>query len=149
MKEKTSSRSAFSYVKHEVMSGHSAKSVCVVYDVRKAPIHNLLIPFRKLEVLNGKPHIQKGVKRFAVVWSHQLTSDLKRCSLCLEMLALVKSESCFGAYVCHRRPAGLHHDQRSCEMFVCHRGHYVGLSRCRLVGSCVLRGKDFFTQAYM
>ena len=25
----------------------------------------------------------------------------------LEMLALVESESCFGAYVCHKRPAGL------------------------------------------
>ena len=31
-----------------------------------------------------------------------------------EMLALVESESSFGAYVCHRRPAGLHSDQRSC-----------------------------------
>ena len=30
------------------------------------------------------------------------------------MLALVQSESSFGAYVCHRRPAGLHSDQRSC-----------------------------------
>ena len=28
----------------------------------------------------------------------------------LEMLALVESESNFGAYVCHRRPAGLHSD---------------------------------------
>ena len=32
-----------------------------------------------------------------------------------EMLALVQSESSFGAYVCHRRPAGLHSDQRSCQ----------------------------------
>ena len=30
-------------------------------------------------------------------------------------------------------------------MHVCHRGHYEGLSRCRLVGSCVLPGEDFFT----
>ena len=29
-------------------------------------------------------------------------------------------------------------------MYVCHRGHYEGLSRCRLVGSCVLLGEDFF-----
>ena len=29
-------------------------------------------------------------------------------------------------------------------MYVCHRGHYVGLSRCRLVGSCVLPGENFF-----
>ena len=42
------------------------------------------------------------------VWSHQLTTDLKRCLLFLGMLALVESESCFGAYVCNRRPAGLH-----------------------------------------
>ena len=28
----------------------------------------------------------------------------------LEMLALVESESSFGAYVCHRRPVGLHRD---------------------------------------
>ena len=33
-----------------------------------------------------------------------------------EMLALVVSESSFGAYVCHRRPAGLHRDQRSCQV---------------------------------
>ena len=41
-----------------------------------------------------------------------------------EMLALVQSESSFGAYVCHRRPAGLHSDQRSCfrnlERFTVH-----------------------------
>ena len=30
-------------------------------------------------------------------------------------------------------------------MRVCRRGHYEGLSRCRLVGSCVLPGEDFFT----
>ena len=30
-------------------------------------------------------------------------------------------------------------------VYVCYRGHYEGLSRCRLVGSCVLPGKDFFT----
>ena len=28
---------------------------------------------------------------------------------------------------------------------VCHRGTVGGLSRCRLVGSCVLPGEDFFT----
>ena len=27
---------------------------------------------------------------------------------------------------------------------VCHRGHYEGLSRCRLVGACVLPNKNFF-----
>ena len=32
----------------------------------------------------------------------------------LEMLALVESESSFGAFVCHRRPAGFHGDQPSC-----------------------------------
>ena len=30
------------------------------------------------------------------------------------MLTLVLSQSIFGAYVCHTRPAGLHRDQRSC-----------------------------------
>ena len=30
--------------------------------------------------------------------------------------------------------------EREC---VCHRGHYEGLSRCRLVGSCVLPGENF------
>ena len=67
-----------------------------------------------------------------------------------EMLARVQSESSFGAYVCQRRPAGLHSDWRSCAcLCVCHRGHYVGLSRCRLVGSCVLPGENFFTLADM
>ena len=30
-----------------------------------------------------------------------------------------------------------------------HRGHYEGLSRCQLVGSCVLPGENFFKKAYM
>ena len=38
--------------------------------------------------------------------------NLYRGEFAVEMLALVESESerCFGAYVCHRRPAGLHSD---------------------------------------
>ena len=32
---------------------------------------------------------------------------------------------------------------------VCHRGTVGGLSRCRLVGRCMLPGEDFFTEAYM
>ena len=31
------------------------------------------------------------------------------------------------------------------SVYVCHRGHMGGMSRCRLVGSCVLPGEDFFT----
>ena len=30
-------------------------------------------------------------------------------------------------------------------VYLCHRSHNEGLSRCRLVGSCVLPGEDFFT----
>ena len=62
-----------------------------------------------------------------------------------EMLALVESESSFGAYVGHRRPG----DSTATSDLV--RCMYVtlvavkGLSRCRLVGSCVLPGEDFFT----
>ena len=48
-----------------------------------------------------------------------------------EMLALVESESSFGAYVCHRRPGGslATSDLVRCMcvcMCVCHRGHYGG-----------------------
>ena len=32
-------------------------------------------------------------------------------------------------------------------MCVCHRGHYEGLSSCRLVGGRVLPGENFFTYA--
>ena len=68
-----------------------------------------------------------------------------------EMLALVESESSFGAYACHRRPGG---SLATSDLVgvcvcvyvcVCHRGTVGGLSRCRLVGSCVLPGEDFFT----
>ena len=77
------------------------------------------------------------------VWSYQVTSDLRDVYF-LDMhtsLALVVSESSFCVYVCLRRPAGLHRDERSCG---CHDGHYKVLSRCRLVGSCVLLGENFF-----
>ena len=46
-------------------------------------------------------------------------------------------------FVSNRRPAGLHRDEWSCKVYVCHRGHYEGLSRCRLVGSCVLSWRKF------
>ena len=42
-----------------------------------------------------------------------------------------------------RRPATLL-DVCVC-VCVCHRGHMGGMSRCRLVGSCVLPGEDLFT----
>ena len=50
------------------------------------------------------------------VWSYPLTSDLRDVYF-LDMhscLAMVVSESSFGVYVCLRRPAGLHRNQRSC-----------------------------------
>ena len=74
-----------------------------------------------------------------------------------ELLALVESESesNFGAYVCHRRPGGSLATSDlvgvcMCVcvyvcMCVCHRGTVGGLSRRRLVGTCVLPVEDFFT----
>ena len=51
-------------------------------------------------------------------WSHQLTSDPKSCLLFWKYLQCrVMSESSFGAYVCHRRPEGLHRHQRL--LYVC------------------------------
>ena len=44
--------------------------------------------------------------------SYQLTSDLKRCLLFFEFLAVVVSECSFGADVCLRRPAGFHRKER-------------------------------------
>ena len=48
---------------------------------------------------------------------------------------------------CHARPwaEGLHRRLIGVWMYVCHRGYYQGLSRCRLVGSCVLPSENFFT----
>ena len=63
----------------------------------------------------------------------------------LTWLAMVVSESNFGAYVCLRRRAGLHRDERSCQVYVCHHGHFKALSRCRLVGRSVRPGENFFT----
>ena len=62
------------------------------------------------------------------------------------MLALVESESSFGAYVCHRRPGGSLATSDLVGVCVCVIvAHVGGLSRCRLVGSCVVPGEDFFT----
>ena len=63
----------------------------------------------------------------------------------LNMLAVVVSESSFGAYVCLTRPAGLHRDKRSCQVYVCHCGHCKALSRCRLVGICLRLGEKNFS----
>ena len=64
----------------------------------------------------------------------------------LEMLALVEWESSFGAYVCHRRPGGSIAMSDLVGVCMCVIvAHVGGLSRCRLVGSCVLPGEDFFT----
>ena len=84
-------------------------------------------------------------------------------------LQLVESESSFGAYVCHRRPGGsaatsvlvgvcmcvcVYVCVCVCVcvcmcvcvcVCVCHHGTVGGLSRCRLVGTCVLPVEDFFT----
>ena len=62
-----------------------------------------------------------------------------------EMLALVQSEGSFGAFVFHRRPAGLQATSDLVGVCVSSRSLWGGLSRCRLVGSCVLPGEDFFT----
>ena len=66
-----------------------------------------------------------------------------------EMLALVESETSFGADVCHRRPGGslaISDLVRCVCVCVCVIvAHVGGLSRCPLVGSCVLPGEDFFT----
>ena len=62
-----------------------------------------------------------------------------------EMLALVQSESSFGAFVFHRRPAGL---QATSHLVRCHHGHFKVLSGSRLVhvGSCVRPGKSFSSE---
>ena len=74
--------------------------------------------------------------------SHQLTSDLKRCLLFRKCLrwssrkAVSVPTSVVGGLGASQRPAIL--------SGVCHRGHYMALSRRRLVGSCVRLGKNFF-----
>ena len=66
-----------------------------------------------------------------------------------EIVALVESENSFGAYVCHRRPGGSMATSLlvgvCVYVCVCDRGTVGGLSRCRLVGTCVLPVEDFFT----
>ena len=81
--------------------------------------------------------------------AHQLTYDLKRCLLFRKCLRFFESEikavfvptSVIGGLGAPWRPAIL----LDVCMYVCHRGHHEGLSRCRLVGSCVLPGENSFT----
>ena len=77
--------------------------------------------------------------------AHQLTYDLKRCVLFRKCLRFFESESSFGAYVCHRRPGGSMATSHLVRCVCVIVAHVDGLSRCRLVGSCVLPGEDFFT----
>ena len=54
------------------------------------------------------------------------------------MLALVVSERSFSAYVCHKRPAGLHRDKRSCILagLLCTTQRWRGL--IRVVHTCAV-----------
>ena len=79
--------------------------------------------------------------KYTRVWSYQLTIWPQEMFTFWICFAMVVSESSFGAYVCLRRPAGLHRDERFCGS---HDGHYKALSRCWLVGSCVLPGENIF-----
>ena len=65
-----------------------------------------------VEIRDAK-HVHRCRWRSTWVWSHQLTSDLRDVHF-LEMLTMVVSENSFGAYVCPRRPVGLHRDSGSC-----------------------------------
>ena len=57
-KENTFSHSVFSYVMHEVMSGHSAKSVCI--RCQEGPIHDLLISIHKTRGFEWQTAHTKG-----------------------------------------------------------------------------------------
>ena len=52
-------------------------------------------------------HVDRRRWRSILVWSRQLTSDLMRCFLFWKCLHWSSLKVVFGAYVCHRRPAGL------------------------------------------
>ena len=81
------------------------------YDVRKAPVHDLLLNFHSETVTRDSewqtPHSKGcqenccGLVPSTDLWPQEMVTFF-------EMLALVESESSFGAYVCQRRPAGLH-----------------------------------------
>ena len=76
------------------------------------------------------------------VWLHQLTADLKRCLLfwiCLQWSCIKEVSVPSFVVGCLRVPP-----RRALLSGVCHRGHYKALSRCRLVGSCVCPGENFF-----
>ena len=64
-----------------------------------------------VEILDVK-HVDQCSWRSTPVWSHQMTSDLKRCLLFWKCLQVVVSERSFGASVLNGRPAGLHRDRR-------------------------------------
>ena len=71
--------------------------------------------FSHLACLNRQTTSQKQ-PRGVHVSNLRVTYETVRCLLfgiCLDMLAMVVSESSFGAYVCLTRPAGLHRDERS------------------------------------
>ena len=59
-----------------------------------------------------------------------------------EMLALVESESSFGAYVCHGRPGGCTATSDLVDVTM-----VTALSRRRLVGSCVRPGENFLRRS--
>ena len=63
--------------------------------------------------------------------------------LVLAVIWTAKEENC-DALSGHRSGASQTIIRCVC-VFLCHRGHYKALSRCRLVGSCVLPGENFFT----
>ena len=70
-----------------------------------------MISFEFWVEIHDAEHVDRCSCKYTRVWSYQLTSEMFTF---LDMLALVVSESNFGAYVCLRRPARLHRNERSC-----------------------------------
>ena len=93
-------------------------------------------------------HVDRCSWKYTRVWSCQLTSDLKRRLLFWKRLqwSCLKAVSVPTFVLGGLRGSTTTSAERLLSG-VGHRGHYEGLSRCRLVGSCMLPGKKFFTLA--
>ena len=120
------------------------------YDIRKLPIHDLLISIHKTRGFEWQTAHTKRVSRESLwfdrinrltdLWPQEMFTSFWKCFRWSSLKVVLVPTSVIRGL----RGSTATSNLVRC-MCGCHRGHHERLSRCRLVGSCLLPSEKFFT----